>query len=91
MAEQTQSLDKLLAGSISLYLKRKLTSSLKDGGQEERLIFYHLSLRSYFPNLNLSRQLMKSILYMWTKGKMQECTVEEWDCPFWKLLAVRSA
>lgn len=25
------------------------------------------------------------------KGKMQECTAEEWDCPFWKLLAVMSA
>lgn len=39
MAEQTQSLDKLLAGSISLYLKRKLSSSLKDGGWEEKTDF----------------------------------------------------
>ena len=25
------------------------------------------------------------------KAKMQECTAEEWDGPFWKLLALRSA
>lgn len=67
MAEQTQSLDKLIAESISLNLKGKLSSTLKDEGKDTD--FLPPFPQEFFPNLNLSRQLTKSILYMWTKAR----------------------